>query len=736
MYDKNYLFGFKSNIDFNLLQMKYNKDKIDYFKNIWFKFNNMLEFATRHDNLSNTTKNEINSCKNYLTSFGFCFFNELDYSIFSDNNNIWILSLFDYVYNSLSIRLREKLIKIMELKIYKNYNINPNVLMFFISHPVFFNRYFVDNTLNTIDLETISLLGKILSPLDANVELSIEEFTINHQKCIHNSTFLFYELYKKSPDKIINFFYYILKQNEGKLRVGNQCYFVDNINTYNFVLNISVIISYILANIVDDENYKEQIYLSYKKTDIVVSNNSKLYWLLYEYYRITFYSLLQQNQNALIQSTTNPLLKENFDIYIKANNKYLNNSIYYETFFHYIYDLICSEIILGLDEEIISELLYYVDHLIDKNHNNLSVVFKRSIYRVSSNLLMNKQIDNPYIKIKLIKIIYLLEKFCEINPVIILGENYLNLYDRLINIYIYIDKLAGLDIYLEKFFYKTNILEIISANYSYKITNKQFLIILFNDIECIFEYLILSSKQLDQNNLNNIVYENYKKNCINYLSRLKLRILVINKMITENNELFEETDIKYHLIKYYYAILKNNFDNNSNSIKRKINNSSAIWDVFIDNIIKPFSITIDHVFQINNTVVMIYYYYADMEKYLKLMDIELGTNFNETLQKCWLEMKDTMLPDNLPELFLDPLLFTPIRNPVILPDSKIIIDREVIEAHLVENENDPFNRKPLTKIELDKYNMEEEQRLICIEFIQKRDNWIKTNHCQKYNATE
>ena len=53
--------------------------------------------------------------------------------------------------------------------------------------------------------------------------------------------------------------------------------------------------------------------------------------------------------------------------------------------------------------------------------------------------------------------------------------------------------------------------------------------------------------------------------------------------------------------------------------------------------------------------------------------------------------------------------------------------------HLVENKYDPFNRQPLTYEQLNDFNSLEEQHKRCIEFIQKRDDWIKTNHCPKYN---
>ena len=277
----------------------------------------------------------------------------------------------------------------------------------------------------------------------------------------------------------------------------------------------------------------------------------------------------------------------------------------------------------------------------------------------------------------------------------------------------------------------------------YKITNKQLVIIIFNDIESTLEYLITSSKQLEQTpTLNRALYENFKKNSLNYLSRLKFRIVILHRLIYENNSLLNEIDLKYHLIKYYYGVLKNCFDINSSSIKIAVvanDNTSMIaelWNLFLDNVIRPFSLTIEKVLYISDIVEMINCYYSDIDKYLKLMDIDLGTDYSETLRIILLDIHDKELPDNLPDEFLDPLLFTPIKYPIILPESKIIMDKAVIEAHLVENNYDPFNRQPLTYELLTEYNCREEQKLLCLAFIQKRDEWIKTNHCLKCSEIE
>jgi len=52
----------------------------------------------------------------------------------------------------------------------------------------------------------------------------------------------------------------------------------------------------------------------------------------------------------------------------------------------------------------------------------------------------------------------------------------------------------------------------------------------------------------------------------------------------------------------------------------------------------------------------------------------------------------------LPDEFLDPLMFTVMRDPVCLPSSKTILDRATIKSHLLSDSKDPFNRAPL-KIE-------------------------------------
>jgi ubiquitin conjugation factor E4 B len=52
----------------------------------------------------------------------------------------------------------------------------------------------------------------------------------------------------------------------------------------------------------------------------------------------------------------------------------------------------------------------------------------------------------------------------------------------------------------------------------------------------------------------------------------------------------------------------------------------------------------------------------------------------------------------IPDEFLDPIMATLMKDPVILPLSRQTVDRSTIRSHLLSDPHDPFNRSPL-KIE-------------------------------------
>ncbi|XP_016912491.1 ubiquitin conjugation factor E4 A isoform X2 [Apis cerana] len=71
--------------------------------------------------------------------------------------------------------------------------------------------------------------------------------------------------------------------------------------------------------------------------------------------------------------------------------------------------------------------------------------------------------------------------------------------------------------------------------------------------------------------------------------------------------------------------------------------------------------------------------------------------------------EDEILID-APDEFLDPIMSTLMTDPVILPSSKITIDRQTIARHLLSDQTDPFNRSPLT-MDMVKSNIELQHRV-------------------------
>lgn len=69
------------------------------------------------------------------------------------------------------------------------------------------------------------------------------------------------------------------------------------------------------------------------------------------------------------------------------------------------------------------------------------------------------------------------------------------------------------------------------------------------------------------------------------------------------------------------------------------------------------------------------------------------TNFaEETAAK---DAEEELELGDVPDEFLDPLMYTLMKDPVLLPASKISMDRSVLKAHLMNDPTDPFNRMPL-----------------------------------------
>ena len=77
----------------------------------------------------------------------------------------------------------------------------------------------------------------------------------------------------------------------------------------------------------------------------------------------------------------------------------------------------------------------------------------------------------------------------------------------------------------------------------------------------------------------------------------------------------------------------------------------------------------------------------------------------------------------IPDEFCDPIMQTLIETPVILPETDIVMDREVICRHLLTEETNPFNREKLSIESLDEYNSQENIKTRLGEFKERVEAW-------------
>lgn len=78
----------------------------------------------------------------------------------------------------------------------------------------------------------------------------------------------------------------------------------------------------------------------------------------------------------------------------------------------------------------------------------------------------------------------------------------------------------------------------------------------------------------------------------------------------------------------------------------------------------------------------------------ELVDRFLKFGQKADAERRLLEQEELELGE-VPDEFLDPLMYTLMEDPVILPGSKVTIDRSTVKAHLLSDPTDPFNRMPL-----------------------------------------
>jgi succinate dehydrogenase flavin-adding protein (antitoxin of CptAB toxin-antitoxin module) len=451
----------------------------------------------------------------------------------------------------------------------------------------------------------------------------------------------------------------------------NKSYFYDDLCLMDINNNTPITFLYFVLkamilkmnnNMKNQENYFMRNEYIYEKSDDIydklIVTTARLLTLVYTF--------LKSDNGSICNIITS--YKERITNDLKSNNiindfiiKCINNKYY-----------ICSDYI------------YFIKRYICDNFYILSEQDKDIYYNFISDIITNKD-NNIHIKYNFCNI--LLDKFKDRDIVDILMEY-----------------IATSDFF--------NIFYVFENHISYLHLNK------------IVKILIERKININHKNINNFIYK-----LISYTNNL---LGNLEELLCETNRI--TFTIKRLINKITYYLLDNII------IINYLFNNKIIQDIFINTnvmLIKLYKLFNQKYFKITNilsfalgeiinyTLNITYIYVKNTNNETKNAYIDFVAELNleqgdELLKATIIEyLTNNIYEDNeidLPDEMLDPILCSRIRDPVIIPDVKYIMDKTSIITHLYNNKSNPYTRNPLTIEQLEEYNNLEENKKIIENF--------------------
>ena len=460
--------------------------------------------------------------------------------------------------------------------------------------------------------------------------------------------------------------------------------YIDNklINIYsNDKINTIKRIQIISENQIIKNNMKK-----HKKMLETILNDKKELIITY----CTFICSVLSNNSAATD-----LCNKNKNYFIK---EYCCNLIYILKFYNinnkkiynFVFELLKSSKDLDIEivciEYIVNYIQIYSIDSIDKNI--LNKMFDIFIKSNETKLTKYELYEPRYYILYIVK--YINNYIYSIEDYILTNIDNFNNYIRIIlndlaelfyEIIYYFDKLSNIYILSnEKNDESNNIINILETFNTFFNENIEQLYLLSNNnkIICKFDKYIY-------NKICNILFHNIKK----ILSNIDTYIYIIDLY-----------NINFNLLDFLIKIILIIFNFNKND-ELLLDFYKLEFDYKILNDIK------DILFH-NNIISWTIYY--------KIIELQLN-------YKKYIDENKQIL--NINSKYLDPLLFTEITNPVILPNSNIILNFETIKQHLENSQTDPFDRTVLTmEIMLD-YNKKKHVKDIISKFNKEKNENYK-----------
>jgi hypothetical protein len=742
MYDIQYVFQAHLDELDNKLSKIVSQLNVRHFSQIYDRYCHVVQFMDRHmhtNNVSLETQQTYHIISRYMVTYGYVFFTKLNWTEM-DCIEQWIV---DYLHLILNNIQSMRFVDTLTLKLYTipDDKIDYRFICGILLHPIMIKDSFCELTSDQIERK--SIFGKMLCPVQCNVELSNRELSHEiRKKCLDASITYVRCVYEMEPETITRFFISVIVSNSSKLQVFDSMYKIDEINTYTFLCNCMVIAHELLNDLLvkcpNNKDY-QQCFDRLHNINADISDLcqiSKLFYIAYSLYRITFYSLLLQNMNCKNIIQYNTVLSETLNSYVELNNRYIRNECYIPSVIHII-SLYCNSFVENCEQSIIREetlyeILYFWNNFAEASSNSTYIdSVKCEIFQFIYHMILKKEsFTSPFVKITALKILYLLEKFRKLNIKQICPPDFLS---TLYTLFIHINSLVGVDLHTEKFFYKTYILEMIMIvwnthpNMIIPIDTIQNITInVWNDILQTLEYLIdkYRSIVITQNYTIESLQSLISKTMTPYIDRYHLQI----EFLIQYSYIYATDPVMYHIVNFCCCYLKIIYDNVL-LIKMQ---GITLWDVLKTKLLGPLHYGIKQFITTTNFVHISSRYFPEFHDYMMKLDIDILAH--ESIYRVYHNYLSahpiTDIYDGLPDEFLDPIMGCIINRPYELPTSKMIVDSTIILSHLIQfnNQYDPYNRQPLDIQTLLEYNMLTDVRKRCFELVDKRDIWIIENN--------
>ncbi len=581
---------------------------------------------------------------------------------------------------------------------------------------------------------------------------------------IQNKLFFKYENAHKSMFDIlindsqnIDFFNFSLNEEYIPYYIVIANKYIETLNSYLNAFNLSLIES---KNINLYANYLKLIsklydsILNYDNLNTLIDSHLPLFYQIIET-NIELYNFNQTVKDSYKYTNFSNLLNDNdYNLILNDLENYINNIKYLfncNCFFKEFQNCINYQYYLNHNYKYFNSLINLIPFFTLNDNNTLlenNTIYQNLYQNIISNFnnIFENTHVNIYNKIKFIK------------PG---NYNIFNTLERLELLLIIYKELERFDEntgFLERNITRYNIIQIIT-----KIDNIDLLKQIKKDVFDDFINLYIS----ELNKLFDSVCEFKNKITISKLTRR------INKLDKYKINLCINLDKLYNSYSILYYLINNNYyHNNSNFIKK-------IWDLlsyWIDNSSKnrlfvlcticnnleddklinseskkiiqelyiQFFQNINNLIENNDFINYIlenqYYYLEDSWNLTRELIGPLNINFkiNEyiSVEKIINKFQniihskkniDEIYISEIPIEFLDPIMMIPIKEPLEIPETKYIVDKDTIMEYLSFNEINPFTRNELTKTDLEEYNNQNEVKERCIKFINEFNDWKNKN---------